>query len=70
MYSSRMQSHTVSYRQKSMMRWALESSSDYTSDENDSKCEGTETVHNGMKGHFNRIALVPTTPYKEKAVAK
>ena len=44
----------------------LESSSDYTSDENDSKCEGTETVHNGMKGHFNRVVLVPTTPYKEK----
>ena len=33
----------------------LESSSDDTTDENDSKCAGTETVHNGMKGHFNRV---------------
>ena len=39
-------------------------------DENNSKCAGTETVHNGMKGHFNKVVLVPTTPHEEKPVAK
>ena len=46
------------------------SSSDNTSNENDSKCAGTETMHNGMKGHFNRVVLVPTIPHEEKPVAK
>ena len=32
-------------------------------DENDSKSAATETVHNGMKGHFNKVVLVPTTPH-------